>query len=963
MEGFAILVGLALIGWFLVGPFLLFGLSGRVRNLEERLKEAERRSPRRGEELPSTPETKETPVEERSLARAKKASREELEVVRPDSNATPAAPPPLPTAGGEETRMVAKAKETVEAPVRSEPPSRPPRDHPFEQWLEKVGLKPPHAGAEGANIMAWWSTRVGLVLGVIAAVFFGMYVNQNTVPWVRLAELVATAAAVFAGGWWMEKKLGAFGRALSAGGLALLYVSAYAAYGLPAMKVIDAPLLGALVQIVAVILMAAWALWRRNEGVFGLALGLGYITSWFTIHEGAEPLPLISLMVLVAGGATLFACRGWWSGLWAGLVGSGGGLLLLAVVKWLPEGGPGAVVGLGSAVAFTVILVVSLYWRMRQGDGAVNRLLPVVTSVGLLVGAVITALLKIDWEWHYASFAVLLLLIGFAWRGLEKGEGMREIMWAKASVLIALYLIAQFDGPVRAYALLAQAGTLLWLGRKRNWMVFEVGGLLAGLLGWYFLSKGWPSGSVPQWGRDEIEGLAYLLLSFGMIAFFSKGVKFCKERGMAALLLGLLVSLGILVVGVWRVDQDWALLVGLVGALVLWKVAHYAEMKFPEGPLLVGFLGSLAWLFTRGTLSYPVGWQTVVWIGTVWGVCLLLGATSRKGRREVSLALMLSSVAAVWLAGDNLIEGSWMPALLLAVALLWQLGEGRVRIADLRRLSAVPGVLGGLFILGNWNDVISHGALSGILLVVGAYWYHGWLLDRGEKHIGERRAYAVVRGFVLGAALLTSLQMRLEGAMLVLALVGVSVAAIGLWRVLDEEPLPWIGLAAMIFAGATLLDDERVRDGWHEVTVLAVFLGSLANGLMLARAQKSEVLGEAKVASLLWGAGAMASVLFGLVLTGEAAGWTTASWAVGAVVLLAAGFWGGLRGYRMVALFGLGCAIIRLFVVDVEDTLWRIVAFGITSGLLIGIGYVYNRYHKRLAEGDLDWGRDPSNNH
>jgi len=58
----------------------------------------------------------------------------------------------------------------------------------------------------------------------------------------------------------------------------------------------------------------------------------------------------------------------------------------------------------------------------------------------------------------------------------------------------------------------------------------------------------------------------------------------------------------------------------------------------------------------------------------------------------------------------------------------------------------------------------------------------------------------------------------------------------------------------------------------------------------------------------------------------------------------------------VIALGGLGCALVRLFAVDVQDTLWRIVAFGVTSGLLIGIGYVYNRYHKRLAEGDLDWG-------
>jgi hypothetical protein len=213
---------------------------------------------------------------------------------------------------------------------------------------------------------------------------------------------------------------------------------------------------------------------------------------------------------------------------------------------------------------------------------------------------------------------------------------------------------------------------------------------------------------------------------------------------------------------------------------------------------------------------------------------------------------------------------------------------------------------------------------------------------------------------VLGLVSLWALQARLDGSMLVLALVALSVAMVFLWKVLDEEPLSWIGLAAMLFAAGIVLNDQRERDGWHEVTVAAVFFGAIINGLVLARARRKEVLGDARFAALLWGTGAMASVLFGFILTGEAAGWTTASWAVGAVVLLAAGFWGGLRGYRVVALVGLGCAIVRLFAVDVDDTLWRIVAFGVTSGLLIGIGYVYNRYHKRLAGGDLDWGQGPA---
>ena len=105
----------------------------------------------------------------------------------------------------------------------------------------------------------------------------------------------------------------------------------------------------------------------------------------------------------------------------------------------------------------------------------------------------------------------------------------------------------------------------------------------------------------------------------------------------------------------------------------------------------------------------------------------------------------------------------------------------------------------------------------------------------------------------------------------------------------------------------------------------------------------------------MWGAAAMAIVLGGLSLMPQTANWMTAAWVVAAVALLVVGFWGGLAGYRLLGLVGLAATIVRIFAVDIQDSFWRIVAFGVTGGLLVGIGYLYNRFHKRLADGDLDW--------
>ena len=109
-------------------------------------------------------------------------------------------------------------------------------------------MLPPSGADAEAVLAAWWLTRVGLVVLVIAAVFFGVRVAAEVSPWVRVATLAATSLAVLALGRWLERRLEGFGRLVSAGGFAVGYFTAFAAYAVPATKVIASPAAGFLAQ-------------------------------------------------------------------------------------------------------------------------------------------------------------------------------------------------------------------------------------------------------------------------------------------------------------------------------------------------------------------------------------------------------------------------------------------------------------------------------------------------------------------------------------------------------------------------------------------------------------------------------------------------------------------------------------------------------------------------------------------
>lgn len=938
-----LLVLLAVLGVFLilvVLPFSVLSLRGRVRQLEERLFLLERAKDHAREE-PKAMESAKTAAAETKDRPAPEAIATPERRVTPEIQSPSANPPALPPS----TPVREEEAPLAPMPVLSEESS------PVAVWLEKMGLKPPHPDEEGANHMAWWSTRVGLAFGVIAAVFLGMYVNKNTVPWVRLLELVAVALVVFGGGCWFERKLQGFGRALSAGGLALLFVSAYAAYGLPAMKVIDSPLLGTLAQAVALFLTAGWALWKGREAIFGLALILGYVTCSFAASEGLDSVPLIALVVLALAGTALFAWRNWWSGLWGAVFGSGLGLAVLAILTWGGEKGPSQWVMQGTILGLTALPLIALSWQWLQGEKRAKAVVPVVTSVGLFSGAIATGIRGFDFELFYAGFAALFLLAGWWWRR-DEGEGLWQTLWAKAMVLVALFLIARFEGPVRAFSLLGQAGGLLWLARTRSRVVFEVGAVLAALVGWALL---W-NDSLPLAGADwrGERGLLLLYLVVGQVLLVGYRMLLGENvvRRVAGVFGAVLVALEVIEVTYWHESQLWLIGVpfafGGFALLQRWPL----RLKDAEWTPFVILIGTLVVLYLRYFEGVALAPQAVVWLLLGWSFYGWLGRSAKPRHLAGSLAVLAGSLPLISFVAEEVVGGRWLPAVFVGVAVLWHVLGSLFHYPTLRGSALLAGAAAIGFLTQNgWDRGFDAMVLATLLLAV-AWWGWGWR-NREEEATLENVADGF-RTATLAFALWAFLSGVFTGLVLPLVTILLSSLILVAWRSLRAESLSWLGLVAAVMS-VVRLSEQWAHSSYPWAVALTCILLA-ANGIWLARGGGTSVLALPKVASVIWGGSAILVVIVGLGMRPAVANWTTASWAIAAVALLVAGFWCGLRGYRIIALGGLAVTIVRLFKVDIQDSFWRIVAFGITGALLVGIGYLYNRFHKRLAEGDLDWG-------
>ena len=405
---------------------------------------------------------------------------------------------------------------------------------PWQDVLEKLHLLPPGKSESGetaeSQLAAWWVIRIGLVLLIIAAVFFGIYVSQHTPAWLRVLTLALVSVGTIGLGARMKDKLEGFGRAIIGGGFALLYFTAFSAFALPATKVIDSPALGVMAQFAALVVAIAWSLWKKDQTVATLTLFLGFVSCGFSHSHDLDRFAMLGLVLLAATGSFLFATRGWLTPFITSLAGSWIGFGTFALLDWSRGDAPAFLYLTGTLVALTVLFESGSFVCVARGvhppGDRLRRWLTLGnTSAAAVLGYAVTRLIYPE---QLSTFYFIFAGLYFAFTGIHHlrttDRAVTESLFLKSSALLCLGFAASFTGPVRWLAIAFQAFALLWTARRSGsrWIAVGFALVLAASVGWFWRDLIVDTPADWRWlDSFRIAGALYLVFLTAQLGFHS----------------------------------------------------------------------------------------------------------------------------------------------------------------------------------------------------------------------------------------------------------------------------------------------------------------------------------------------------------------------------------------------------------------------------------------------------------
>ncbi|MDE2843038.1 MAG: DUF2339 domain-containing protein [Chloroflexota bacterium] len=818
-----------------------------------------------------------------------------------------------------------------------------------------------------------WLARIGIVALIIGVGFFLKLAFDN--QWIGetgrvLLGLAAGVALLGAGEFW-RRKYSVWAQALTGGGIAVLYLSIFAAFALY-------QLIGgvAALGLAFVVTAAAAGLALRYEALAIAILGIlgGFATPLFLSQDVDPQWALLGyVLVLDLGVLFLAAFRNW---RWFTLLALAGSLVLYQF--WV-QGEPTPPLLL-SQIGITLIFLIfvgatTLYHLIwRRPLQALDQSLMVVNAMAYLAISY-DQLFDAYREWMGAFTLLLSAFYGLLGYGilLRNREQAHLSMFAVgiSLVLLAIAVPVQLSGPSIVVAWAAQGAALTWLSfatglREMRWFGLA---FFAVVLGWLLITElptdlglenaPWnPYVAGEGWPFFNFRILAYIMVigaSYITAFLWRRGrsaITYEWERFMPAAFLAFANVLTLWILSIQMVDlvklaveggllgqhlEASAVSLSLGGCWGLYALVVLLAGKIRNQQLVIlAGIGVLTLAFARWLLldiGLDINLTIVNWESFDQDSYWLLYDV-----RLVAYVILVGvAYYAAWLCRTNPLRGifSWesrLPGLLAAAANLLTLWVLSVMVVDAVNLAAC-------------NDLVADGQFPNVLsLSLSTLWaaYAGGLV-----FIGTRRGLPLLRwgGIALLAFCAAKwLMVDVTGDLALLQQDNYQQEPF--WFLYDIRLLSHVVLVGVSYA--SVMWWKRSGDGsgyaWEPYVPLAL---CVAANLLTVWALSVMVADAVNFASR--------NGLVGAAYTGNATSLSlSVLWAVYATVLIALGILKQERWLRMGGLALLAIPVLKLFSYDAFqlDAGYRVGAFMGLGGLLVLGGFLYQKY-SRVIRGFL----------
>ena len=873
----------------------------------------------------------------------------------------------------------------------------------------------PPSGGNGETIEvqigAWWATRLGILLAIIGVVFAAVYISQYTTPALRFAGLTLAALGVCALGLLLERKsreMTQFGAVLFGGGLALLYFTFYAAYAVPAVKIVESVTVAAALQFAMVGVLTGCALWRNSRTIATIAVFLGYISCFFSLGVELRLFALFAAGVLATAAIFFYLARCWSLPMIVAVPFTYAFYLALCVMYWFPDP---VLVTFATAMA-PLVIYMTLYAAADYVALTRNTLMPHIprrivqlmnTTSAVALGFLVTYFLFHDrLEDYYFLFAALLLGGAVAYWLRSRPDVLMHGYFIKGSALLTMGLITVYDARTRWIAIAIQAVVMLFSARRSRLRVVEAVASLAWLvsLGFFAHETVWRSMTLPDlfslWSIDGVSSLLYL---FGSAWLFSLKARWLAPAVTAEppAIFNQLLQAALRIAGRDGRHGMFAILIALTGVLI--GDAYVPQAYFPLSVALIGaalainalparhwvpaLSGTLMLLAAhlRFWLTHKPAWSDQsVWINGVVLcaiTCVAAVAAWEAARRWKHRAIICNQIEtafhALWLFSLQVVfyrlcgyEMYWLSAVAIACAAAgasWL--PALRRLAPLSVLPMVYALLGAIHAhdqrrLGFFTD---HSLAPLWIATVAAYAYACAFVTvkplrarLGSSEDADRLAW-------LHAGLAWFIGLRVLGRafpehdqtfMLVLATAAPLVALLARWPGLRPAAIFAIAYTALAHLQFyKLCNTGAIRQAGFLVAAVAAGILTIAYAPLIRRLRIEWTLD--RLAKLYWTHGILGLLLLFTafyVHKGPLENYVSVFWGLSAIAVFVAGLIDRSKPLRLIGLGGLGICIPRVVFIDITDTLYRIAAFMALGVVLLVVGFLYTKYRDVIQRWD-----------